>query len=1461
MNVKYTIWLSLILMCAIVSFAAPFDYTETTCTDFDGGDTILVEIISDPIPVLPDDCAITLAEDDTIRVLQIYPDEHCMHCIANAVYADMASGHPPVNFKFELLVHSSFNDITSPADSENVYNPDGSWAGVRCMLDYHIIFFGVADKYGEELENDISTNAKNALIDYAQTGKGVVLTHDTIRKIRVTLWLREHENFNELTDYTGLRAEEIFWDPFSLMYDHVTRDPGADPAAPILNFPFVLPEEFDVTDCHNSGERNVYGEVWYRGRDNAIYMQTYNNPVYNSYFSFFSTGHQETEDGSSFTPTEWETKAMMNAMYYSFYGGRANGIYTSEIIPLDCPAHLDSISMSATLPGISSVIIELCASNDGIFWTDWFEVTPGWLIPPEVASGSFFQYRLLLSRGLPTDEAPVVHSIGLFGSQDIPDAVLLYPPIDAATACSCGVIKFLVNSGSDLNTDFCEIEYDGVTYSGAVFSMSGDTLIFTPPDCFTDGDLHSGGIIRLENEIGCVDDSLDIEFAFTVDLSAPEVIPVEPAPGIAVGAGHIIRAHIEDVHSDVMVDSLYFAIGGDTLYDSDPFVVFWHDTFRIDSAVVIPLGLADSVEVCVYASDTISSELCGPNDTLVCWTFYVDTTAPDISCFDTIITACESLSASFLVTDNVAVQAESTIVTVNGVSYYYPDGISYAGDTLVFKPGIALTDGDVYEISVHCADIFGNSCDACNSIIIVDKLPPEVVIEPTPGESLITAQPTIILCLSDNYTGIDTTSIWLVVNGDTFVVYDGLMVDTCFIWDAATEGLVYYHGETLYFELHAGDLVPIDNCGPNELDSSWFGVITLPAPMANILSPDDGACISCSLLDITALLFAGAALVDDSIIVVFQDETLGVDDPRLSFGDDTLVFSPATPFLDGETIYFEILHAVDSLGASSEHLGSISFVIDLTPPMILASISNGDTIFDPLAALDFSITDHGCGIDNVSFELDDIPILVFDEDSCLGDSIGFSFDPTDYGLYFPEDEISTVQINASDCAVFCDPNSDSLQISFFVPDDDTLPPVLLESSPDLWLEDSIFTIKLVIMDSSGIYTPFTPADTQDAYLLFDTDGEIAVSSNRAELSIDSAFADTIYLSSEIITGQIAHVPFVWQAFFHDNDFDFDRISDRLPGVSEIDSVIIVARPYFYLVHPPESIYTSCNDEDIKILIESDDPVNLNSLEFIVRDIPLSLTDSRCYMQRDTFVIAAPTGGYSEGEIIVLLNSGQTELGYEIPAQSWIFTIDLTPPEIEFIYPIDWEMVSDPNFFMIMQLEDELAGIDTESVSGYFVIDEETLYVSSITADSNATGFKIAIRTVSAIDAGDTVQFTLWFCDMAELCPQNCDSAIVNFWVEPDFACSLSTNPFTPNGDGINDLVRFFYTKPFSTDVTLCIYDLGGREILTRDIPAGDLDRQLWDGKRKNKNVPSGTYVYIINEDSGVICKGTITLVR
>ncbi|HLD30509.1 MAG TPA: gliding motility-associated C-terminal domain-containing protein [bacterium] len=88
---------------------------------------------------------------------------------------------------------------------------------------------------------------------------------------------------------------------------------------------------------------------------------------------------------------------------------------------------------------------------------------------------------------------------------------------------------------------------------------------------------------------------------------------------------------------------------------------------------------------------------------------------------------------------------------------------------------------------------------------------------------------------------------------------------------------------------------------------------------------------------------------------------------------------------------------------------------------------------------------------------------------------------------------------------------------------------------------------------------------------------------------------------------------------------------------------------------------------------------------------------------------------------------------------------------------------------------------------------------------------------------------------------------------------IGPNPFTPNGDNINDRINFKYTAPADLKVKLSVYDLSGNKIFAIEKVSGE--EVYWEGKNDRDDLQEGgLYMYVL-EIGAERTKGTIVLAK
>jgi len=1142
-----------------------FTYREGELADFLAGSIRNMEVIT-PDPDGLDDAALRMTTDDTIFVLQVYPDGMCLDCICSVVYELQSTGNPPLNFSIDLVPISIFNEVTSIYDSGTVHSTLYGTEYRRCIADYDILFFGSGDVYGH---NDLSRSSAAVTRSFARLGRGVVFTHGTIAEgAGVSPYY--HENFASLTDVSGLTTTPNWTYPH---YTDVTLV-SEDVTNPVLHYPFELPHEFEVNTTHSRGQVVVSGTMWYKKTGllfpgmEGLYMHTYHNPDYNSYSGYFNYGHTSWEP-----PAEWEAKAMMNVMYFSYHGGRGTAVFVSDTFGFPCETVVDSILWSADVPGTSELRVYLKASPDGVGWTEWVPITHPHPIPGVVRTARCWQYMVQMTRG-GAEDLPVFHWIDFYLANDGVSAELVIPETGAVSSCPCQPVRFRVHSLSDIVLDDATVEINGRLYTGGEYFSLGpeeDMISFIPGDmdCFDDGDTVSGNLVSVDNLSGCglVE---PVEFSFIVDLSPPEVISVYPSSDTIISNRQPnITSEIVDEIAGIDPYSITLSIG-DSLFTVATPALFWDGHFLSFRTLLMGLVLPDTVDICLSVAD--SALYCSPNSTEFCWRFFVDTEGPLVELVqpeDEGYISCDSTEVIFRFYDISGTDFVGTIVQFGEESFAYPDGMEPFGDTLLIFPlTSSFSDGDSVYISVSgFSDIVGNLGASRGWWLRFDLSPPEIIsLIPTPGSvSSRTYQP-IGVVATDILSGIDVDSVLFVVDGDEFT---GCFVigDTLYFYPDSF-GVAFHDGDTVSVCVSVPDRGGI--CPPNVADTCWSFLVNQEGPSVELITPPDRSIISCQNIPIELLITDENGVIPESIGVVFNEDTFCFPSPELSFSDTVLTVDYPEDFSDTNRLF--VVSAYDSIGNPLGDIIRFEFYMDTLPPVIEDISPSVGSVIASLPQMTLVLTDDLAGVDSTS-----IRFSCGDTTLCFGDEFVF--------------------YSAGTLCVFAD------SIGFALPE-----------------------------DSLGMCIHLT---------------------------------DLATLCGGNVTDSC------WYLF-----------------VDKYGPLPVAIRPDF-------SAFSSCERQEIVIFFDDPSGVREETIEFLVNGVP----EDDFLLSGDTLFFN-PDSSFADGETVcVEVRYAEDTLGNPMDSTfSFYFVIDLSPPVVLPVYPLDGAFLLEPRPNVVFTALDSISGLDTTSVA-------------------------------------------------------------------------------------------------------------------------------------------------------------------
>ena len=388
-----------------------------------------------------------------------------------------------------------------------------------------------------------------------------------------------------------------------------------------------------------------------------------------------------------------------------------------------------------------------------------------------------------------------------------PWATLVSPPDGVISSCEYQSVIWILY-GDPLDGTI-RVDVNGMIYdlTDAELSRNLDTLIFTPITSWSSADNITACLVEMEDTFGNeLSDSVCVDF--TIDLDPPVFSSFDPSPGeIIDNPLPLIALFIEDLIAGLNLDSLILIIDGDIVTH-----VFDAGTLSFDSEGTYTFGGGDTVEICTHAADL--AELCGANSSDTCWTFYIATGGPVVTPIypnPLAISACDDQGAIFVFSDSQGIDEATVWATIDGTAI---DFWTFADDTVTITPPSGyFAHGDTAIVCAGGSDMLGNAPDSVSCITYIIDLEPPVYIDfyPACGESVQNMSPEISFGIYDTLAGVDSSSVWVSLNGITIpATFDGATAT----W---TPDSNFFPNQWVGICVGAGDNP--DLCDPNESDT------------------------------------------------------------------------------------------------------------------------------------------------------------------------------------------------------------------------------------------------------------------------------------------------------------------------------------------------------------------------------------------------------------------------------------------------------------------------------------------------------------------------------------------------------------------------------------------------------------------------------------------------------------------
>lgn len=494
-----------------------------------------------------------------------------------------------------------------------------------------------------------------------------------------------------------------------------------------------------------------------------------------------------------------------------------------------------------------------------------------------------------------------------------------------------------LHSGIDRSTLNVSIDGNPVIENGTLTDLSYnlvfaiDTLhvlaiVLVPPTPMSDGSVRSVDV-SVADKVG---NEANSSFSFIVDLSLPDIVVVSPPVGSFTSNGYQpIEWSIEDVVSGIDVPAISIEVNGDSYTSSSPEV-----QINGNNIVFTPVFQYSNLAITTWTIEV--RDLAGNTNSLTGY-FAVSLDRPRILEATPGPNAyTDDRQTNLLITlesNSAPIVAASIVLTINSTTYTISDPeVLFSQNVITFTPPIDW--GLINYVHLELEDQLGQQLDEAWSFGL-DELPPSVEVVVPDGSYVRSALSALHFRLEDDLSGIDASSIELIVNGVAYT--------------SSSPELAYSNGSLIYVPS-----VAFDNIG----NSAVFMVSDLAGnaivPLFLIFDVDaDGPVLA----SVTPIPGSTTNNLSQGIVMEIVDNLSGVDfstlvvtlngrqfrpgDSNLTIIGNEVTLLPLMPFSPSVTAIVE-LFIKDNVGNKTEIIAT-SFSFDLTALDVVDADPNSGT--------------------------------------------------------------------------------------------------------------------------------------------------------------------------------------------------------------------------------------------------------------------------------------------------------------------------------------------------------------------------------------------------------------------------------------------------------------------------------------------------------------------------------------